>query len=178
MSDVRRTMEEISEMLRQQERELPLQTQAVVDPDASERELRQQWRRERAARRQERRQEPERYGDDWNAWCDQRIAIAIAAERAAYEQERKAFARQIENVVGEALAQLMHDLRSDLCDRLDGFANRVKELEGLWRASSNTSAAEIADLQRELTRLLKAHDALCRGLYMPTIGASSRPIAN
>src|SRR5262249_55932083 len=89
MSDnVRRTQiesisrEQINELLRQQERELPLrgQMQPAADADESERALRRKWRQQRqAARRQEHRQEPERWcGEDWNVWCDQRIAIALA----------------------------------------------------------------------------------------------------
>jgi len=169
--------EAISELLRQQERELPLhRMQPADDPDEAERALRREWRRER--RRQERQQEPERCGDDWNRWCDQRIAAAIAAERAAYAQEHKAFVRHLETAFGEVLAQLMHDLRADMCDRLSGFAAKVTELEAVWRTSLNTSAAEIADLQRELAWLLKVHNDIRRDLAMPTVNSAPRPIAN
>ena len=175
MNDVRQPMsrEEINEMLRQQERDLPLQqVQPAADPDDErERRLRHEWRRKQRERRErrERQQEPEGSWEGWERWLSVRVEAAIAAERAAYQEGRKAFAREIESVVGEAVAQLLRSLRNDLDRQLNDVVGKVTELEGLWKTSLNTSAAEIADLQRELTRLLNAHNAIRRDLALPTI---------
>jgi hypothetical protein len=171
------TREKINELLHEQEAELPLrQIQPAADPDEAERRLRREWRQQRRERR-ERQQESEGSWDDWERWVSARIEAALKAERAVYERERKALVHGIESAVGEAVAQLLHSLRSDLCDRLDGFASKVTELEKLWRASSNASAAEAADLRDELVRLLKAINSIRGDLALAPISVS-RSIAN
>jgi hypothetical protein len=166
--------EEINEMLREQERELPLgQMQPVVDPaDEAERRLRREWRQQRRERR-ERQQEPEGSWEPWERWVSARIQAAIAEERVASAQERKALIRDVESVVGAAVAQLLHSLRSDLDRQLDAIANKMKELETLWLNSSTSTAGEIAELQRELGRLLKNLNTTRADLALPLVSIAN-----
>jgi hypothetical protein len=140
MSDVRRTVisrEAIDELVRQQERELPLrQSSHAVGPDEAERKLRREWRRERqAARRQEGRSSQ----DAWADFIDRRIDAALAREAdgqcdaigeviARVKRELQDHTtRQVNRLRGEIVAKI-GELRGEMVGRLDVLLPRVEAL--------------------------------------------------
>jgi hypothetical protein len=114
---------------------------------AAERELRREQRRDRLIRRRYEGAQPAaatRAGDDWNAWCDTRIAEALDRERDALAE---GFGEGIAKLLAderEATSRAIRDEIRDLKIEIAKLGSEAAEL----RAALAGNRSRVVDLPR------------------------------
>jgi hypothetical protein len=114
---------------------------------AAERELRREQRRDRLIRRRYEGAQPAaatRAGDDWNAWCDTRIAEALDRERDALAE---GFGEGIAKLLADAREATSRAIRDEIRDLKIEIAKLGSEAAEL-RAALAGDRSRVVDLPR------------------------------